>query len=140
MRIKSAVQSDSIRRLLGVGFGMLILLLIQAGFVGYASISNLSDEVSHTFLHANQVTQQYSHFSRVITEEVQAASTYVSDGDPAAEADFQRLGMEAHTLHRTFSSERSALAGEVTNTVRVDSKLAEVENAFAVAHRLRDLG
>lgn len=140
MRIKTAIKSDSIRRVLAVGFGMLILLLIQAGFVGYASISNLSDEVSHTFRHANDVTQQYSRFSRVITEEVQAATTYVSEGDPAAEADFQRLGLEAHKLHRTFTSERSDLAGEVGNTIVVDNKLAEVENAFAIAHRLRDIG
>ena len=140
MRIKSLVHDDSIRRLLGMGFGMLILLLIQAGFVGYASISNLSDEVSNTFRHANEVTQQYSRFSHVITEEVQAATTYLSDGDVASEADFQRLGLEAHGLHRTFTSQRSDLAGEVANTVLVDNRLAEVENAFAIAHRLSDLG
>jgi methyl-accepting chemotaxis protein len=140
MRIKTAIRSDSIRRVLGVGFGMLILLLVLAGFVGFASISDLSDEVVHTFRHANDVTQQYSHFSRVITEEVQAATTYVSEGDPQSEADFRKLGLEAHGLHRSFTSERSDLAGEVANTVVVDNKLAEVENAFAVAHRLRDLG
>ena len=140
MRIKAAIRNDSIRRVLAVGFGMLILLLILAGFVGFASISDLSDEVVHTFRHANDITQQYSHFSRVITEEVQAATTYVSEGDPAAEADFQRLGLEAHRLHRSFTSERSDLAGEDANTVVVDNKLAEVENAFAIAHRLRDLG
>ncbi len=140
MRIRLLSGNDSIRRLLGMGFGMLILLLVQAGFVGYASISDLSDEVSHTFRHANEVTQQYSRFSHVITEEVQAATTYLFDGDAAAEADFQRLGLEAHGLHRTFTSQRSDLAGEVTNTVVVDSRLAEVENAFAIAHRLSDLG
>ena len=140
MRVKAIGRSDSIRRLLGMGFGMLILLLIQAGFVGYASISNLSDEVSQTFRHANEVTQQYSRFSHVITEEMQAATSYLSDGDPASEADFQRLGLEAHGLHRTFTSQRSDLAGEVANTVLVDEQLAAVENAFAVAHRLRDLG
>src|SRR5512141_2994207 len=134
------MRNDSIRRVLGIGFGLVILLLILAGFVGFASISDLSDEVVHTFRHANEVTQQYSHFSRVITEEVQAATTYVAEGDPAAEADFRQLGLEAHGLHRSFTSERSDLAGEVANTVVVDNKLAEVENAFAVAHRLRDLG
>ncbi len=140
MRIQAAIRSDSIRRVLAVGFGMLILLLVLAGFVGFASISNLSDEVVYTFRHANDVTQQYSRFSRVITEEVQAATTYVSEGDPESQADFQRLGLEAHRLHRSFTSKRSELAGEVANTVVVDNKLSEVENAFAVAHRLRDLG
>jgi methyl-accepting chemotaxis protein len=133
-------QSQTIRRMLGIGFGMLILLLLQAGFVGWASISNLSDEVGSTFKHANEVTQQSARFAHVITQEVQAATTYLADRDPAAEADFRRLGLEAHSLHRTFTSRRADLAGEVANTVVVDTRLAEVENAFAIAHRLTDLG
>jgi methyl-accepting chemotaxis protein len=140
MRLNPMANNQSIRRLLGMGFGMLIMLLILAGTVGWASISNLSAEVLRTFRHANEVTQQSSRFSSVITEEVQAATTYLTDGDPQSEADFQRLGLEAHSLHRTFTSQRSDLAGEVANTVVVDNKLAEVENAFAVAHRLSDLG
>jgi methyl-accepting chemotaxis protein len=133
-------KTQTIRRMLGVGFGILILLLLQAGFVGWASISNLSDEVGNTFRHANEVTQQSARFSHVITQEVQAATTYLSDRDPSSEQEFRRLGMEAHGLHRTFTSRRSDLAGEVANTVVVDNRLAEVENAFAIAHRLADLG
>lgn len=135
-----AAGNQSIRRLLGMGFGMLVMLLILAGTVGWASISNLSAEVVRTFHHANEVTQQSTRFSSVITEEVQAATTYLTDGDPQSEVDFQRLGLEAHGLHRTFTSQRSDLAGEVANTVLVDNKLAEVENSFAIAHRLSDLG
>src|SRR5512141_301891 len=133
-------QTQTIRRMLGLGFSILILLLLQAGFVGWASISNLSAEVSSAFRHANEVTQQSARFSHVITQEVQAATTYLSDADPASEADFRRLGLEAHSPHRTFTSRRTDLAGEVANTVVVDNRLAEVENAFAVAHRLSDLG
>jgi methyl-accepting chemotaxis protein len=133
-------QTQTIRRMLGLGFSVLILLLLQAGFVGWASISNLSDEVGATFRHANEVTQQSARFSHVITQEVQAATTYLSDRDPSSATDFRRLGMEAHGLHRTFTSRRVDLAGEVANTVVVDNRLAEVENAFAIAHRLADLG
>ena len=138
--MKGAMGPQTIRRLLGLGFSILILLLLVAGFVGWVSIVNISSEVNTTFTHANAVTQQSARFSHVITQEVQSATSYLNDGDPVAEADFRRLGMEAHGLHRTFTSSRSDLAGEVANTVLVDSRLAEVENAFAVAHRLRDLG
>lgn len=131
---------QTIRRLLGLGFSVLIFLLVVAGFVGWASIVTISDQVESTLTHANAVTQQSAKFSHVITREVQAATSYLNDGDPVAEAEFRRLGLEAHGLHRTFTSRRSDLAGEVANTVIVDNRLAEVENAFAVAHRLRDLG
>ncbi len=131
---------QTIRRLLGLGFSVLIFLLVVAGFVGWASIATISDQVESTLTHANAVTQQSAKFSHVITREVQAATSYLNGGDPVAEAEFRRLGLEAHGLHRTFTSRRSDLAGEVANTVIVDNRLAEVENAFAVAHRLRDLG
>jgi methyl-accepting chemotaxis protein len=132
--------TQTIRRMLGLGFTIMILLLLQAGFVGWASIANLSEEVGATFRHANEVTQQSARFSHVITQEVQEATTYLSDRDPSSEKEFHRLGLEAHGLHRTFTSRRSDLAGEVANTVVVDNRLAEVENAFAIAHRLADLG
>src|SRR5687767_10366251 len=134
------MQTQTIRRVLGVGFSVLIFLLLLAGLVGWASIVNISDEVGTTFKHANDVTQQSARFSHVITQEVQSATSYLNDGDPASEAAFHRLGFEAHRMHRTFSSTRSELAGEIANTVLVDSRLAEVENAYALAHRLRDLG
>jgi len=134
------VRTQTIRRLLGLGFSILIVLLMLAGVVGWAAIANLSDEVGSTFRHANDVTQQSARFSHVITQEMQAATTYLSEGDAASENEFRRLGLEAHSLHRTFTSQRSELAGEVANTFAVDSHLAEVENAFALAHRLRDLG
>lgn len=140
MKTTDGGGTQTIRRMLGVGFSIMILLLLQAGFVGWASISNLSDEVLATFRHANEVTQQSARFSHVITQEVQAATTYLSDRDPGSDAEFTRLGLEAHGLHRTFTSSRADLAGEVANTVVVDNRLAEVENAFAIAHRLADLG
>jgi len=136
----ASMQTQTIRRVLGVGFSVLIFLLLLAGLVGWASIVNISDEVGTTFKHANDVTQQSARFSHVITQEVQSATSYLNDGDPASEAAFHRLGFEAHRMHRTFSSTRSELAGEIANTVLVDSRLAEVENAYALAHRLRDLG
>ena len=136
----NGAKPQTIRKLLALGFSVLIFLLLAAGFVGWASIVNISDEVGTTFTHANEVTQQSARFSHVITQEVHAATSYLNDSDPVAEADFRRLGLEAHGLHRTFTSSRSDLAGEIANTVVVDSRLAEVENAFAIAHRLHDLG
>lgn len=138
-RVDSA-PVQTIRRMLTLGFAVLIMLLILAGVVGWGSISNLSDEVAATFRHANDVTQQSARFSQVITREVQAASAYLADGDPADEAEFRKLGLEAHRMHRSFTSQRSDLAGEIANTVAVDGRLAEVENTFALAHRLNDLG
>jgi methyl-accepting chemotaxis protein len=135
-----SLPANSIRRTLATGFSFLVLLLIAAGVFGWATISGISREVSERFAHANELTRQSATFSHTITQEVQAATSYLGDHSAKAAADFRRLGWEAHSMHRSFSSRRSEVADEVTNTVTVDAKLAEVENAYTVAHRLSDLG
>ncbi len=134
------IPPNSIRRTLALGFALLMLLLVGAGVFGWATISGMSREVSERFAHANDLTRQSSTFSHTITEEVQAAISYLGDLNPQSETDFERLGWEAHRMHRTFTTRKNEIADEVTNTVAVDSKLAEVENSYAVAHRLADLG
>lgn len=123
-----------------MGFAILVLLLIAAGVFGWATISGMSREVSERFGHANDLTRQSSSFSNAVTQEVQAAASYLTTHSAKSEAEFRRLGSDAHRMHRTFTSRRNELADEVTNTVAVDSKLAQVENAYAIAHRLSDLG
>ena len=131
---------NSIRRTLALGFAVLVLLLVAAGVFGWATISGISHEVSERFAHANDLTKQSASFSHTITQEVQAATSYLGDHSQKSAADFRRLGWEAHRMHRSFSSRRSELADEVTNTVLVDARLSEVENAYTIAHRLSDLG
>jgi len=140
IQLPRAPRANSIKRTLSVGFALMMLLLVGAGLFGWATISGMSREVLERFAHANELTRQSSTFSHTITEEIQAATSYLATRDPKFESDFRRLGWEAHRMHRSFTTRRSELASEVTNTVAVDSKLAEVENAYALAHRLADLG
>lgn len=134
------MRANSIKSMLGLGFALLVLLLIGAGLFGWATISGMSREVSDRFAHANDLTLQSSNFSHAITQEVQAAASYLADRSAKSESEFRRLGWEAHRMHRTVSTRRNDVASEVTNTVAVDAKLAEVENAYTIAHRLSDLG
>jgi len=135
-----ALPANSIGRTLALGFAMLVLLLVSAGLFGWATISGMSRDMSNRFAHANELTHQASSFSHAITQEIQAATSYLGDHSARSEADFRRLGWDAHRMHRSFTTQRSELADEVTSTVTVDAKLAQVENAYALAHRLSDLG
>jgi methyl-accepting chemotaxis protein len=133
-------QFKTIREVLTVGFSFLILLLISAGAVGWISMTRMADEVTQTLGEAQQDAKQASDFSNVVTQEVQAANTYLSDQDARSESDFRGLGWEAHRLHRNFSSRPDALAEQIIKTVAIDTTLARVEVAFALSHRLTDLG
>jgi len=130
----------TIRQVLTVGFAFLILLLLGAGAVGWVSMAQMADRVTDTLADAQQDAKQASDFSNVVTQEIQAANTYLSDQDAKSDADFRRLGWEAHRLHRNFSTRRDAIADQIARTVAIDTTLARVESAFALSHRLTDLG
>jgi methyl-accepting chemotaxis protein len=138
--MKSLYRFQTIRQVLTVGFSFLIFLLISAGAVGWVSMRRMADDVTRTLGDAQQDAKQASDFSNVVTQEIQAANTYLSDQDSKSDADFRRLGWEAHRLHRTFGSGPDALAEQIARTVAIDTTLARVESAFALSHRLTDLG
>jgi methyl-accepting chemotaxis protein len=138
--MKLPFRFQTIRQVLTVGFAFLILLLLGAGAVGWISMSQMADRVTETLADAQQDAKQASDFSNVVTQEIQAANTYLSDQDAKSDADFRRLGWEAHRLHRNFSARRDVIADQIARTVAIDTTLARVESAFALSHRLTDLG
>ena len=137
--MKLPFKFQTIRQVLTVGFSFLILLLLGAGAVGWISMAQMADRVTETLADAQQDAKQASDFSNVVTQEIQAANTYLSDQDAKSDAEFRRLGWEAHRLHRNFSSQRN-VADQVARTVAIDTTLARVESSFALSHRLTDLG
>lgn len=130
----------TIRLALYFGFALLVALLISAGTVGWVSMTRMATEVSQTLAEADQNARQSSEFSNAITAEIQAANTYLAEHDTKSEQEFQTLGWEAHRLHRKYTSRRDLLPAELVRTVAIDGMLAKVENSFALAHRLQDLG
>jgi methyl-accepting chemotaxis protein len=138
--VKLPFKFQTIRQVLTVGFSFLILLLLGAGAVGWISMAQMANRVSETLSDAQRDAKQASDFSNVVTQEIQAANTYLSDQDAKSDADFRRLGWEAHRLHRDFSTRRDLLGEQIARTVAIDTTLARVESSFALSHRLTDLG
>ena len=130
----------TIRQVLAAGFSLLVVLLLTAGILGWISMSRMATEVATALGEAQYDAKQASDFSNTITREIQAANTYLSDQDLKSEAEFRRLGWEAHRLHRNFNSRQGQLADQIARTVAIDTTLAHVETSFALAHRLTDLG
>jgi methyl-accepting chemotaxis protein len=138
--MKLPFKFQTIRQVLTVGFSFLIMLMLAAGAVGWVSMNRMADQVTSTLADAQSDAKQASDFSNVVTQEIQAANTYLSDQDAKSDADFRRLGWEAHRLHRNFSARRDLLAEQMIRQVAIDTTLARVEASFALSHRLTDLG
>ncbi len=130
----------TIRVALFLGFSLLISLMATAGVVGWISMTRMSTEVSAALADAETSSREASDFSNAMTEEIQAANTYLANQDSAAAAAFQHMGWKAHQLQRRFTMRPEALEDEIGRTLAVDTILARVETSFSLSHRLMDLG
>ncbi|MDQ3673414.1 MAG: methyl-accepting chemotaxis protein [Gemmatimonadota bacterium] len=138
--MRNPLRFRTIRQVLAAGFSLLVVLLLTAGILGWISMSRMATEVETALGEAQYDAKQASDFSNAITQEIQAANTYLSDQDLKSESEFRRLGREAHRLHRNFGSRQAQVTDHIARTVAIDTTLARVETAFALAHRLTDLG
>lgn len=140
MSVSERFQLLRIRDTLLVGFGALVLCLIAAGTIGWvavrAGVHDLSNELRSTLTTSGQT----SEYASVITREIQAASGYLANRDSASLKEFRYLGHTAHQLQRRFADAGQQSAEDVSSIAAVDSRLAEFESAYALAHKLSDLG
>jgi len=130
----------SIRGILQVGFGSLVVLLLVAGAIGFHALRSMSKETTASFAQVQEQSQLSSRLSSDIAQQLQAATVYLDTRDTAALASFRALGWDAHAAQRLMNARRGQSAQEVALTASIDEKLSLVETHFARAHRLADLG
>jgi len=130
----------SIRRTLYVGFGALVSCMIVAGAFGWGAARMGARDVSEQLLSILTTSQQTADYANIIAREIQEATQYLTEHDTVDQREFRQLGHEAHELQRRFNASSHRTASEVAQIAAVDKRLADVENAYALAHRLNDLG
>ena len=131
---------ESIRGILHVGFGSVVVLLFAAGALGWVALRSMSREVTESFAVVQEQAQLSSRLSADVAQLLQAATTYLDTKDSASLADFRSLGWDAHDTQRRMNARRGQSAQEVALTASIDDHLSTVETHFARAHRLADLG
>lgn len=134
------LRLSSIRTTLFLGFGALVLCLVAAGTLGWMAVRAGANEVNSEVASVLAATEQTSGYANIIAREIQAGSRYLSTHDTAALTQFHHLGHDAHQLQRTFGASGNRSAAELSAIAAVDTRLADFENASALAHRLSDLG
>jgi len=140
MNAMSMLRRSTIRRTLFVGFGALVAFLLLAGGIGWAAVWFNANDTSLQMQNVLHTAQQTSDYANSITREIQAGTTYLNTHDPASRETFHQLGVEAHALQRRFSTSARRNDAQIAGIAAVDTRLADVENAYALAHRLSDLG
>ncbi len=140
MTIREHLRLGTIRDTLLIGFGALVVFLVIAGVIGWGAVRAGAGDVAGELQSVLGTARQTSDYSNVISREIQAASSYLATGDSASLREFRQLGTEAHRLQRRFGMTQHATSAEVAAIAAVDNRLADFENAYALAHRLHDMG
>ena len=131
---------STIRSMLALGFGALVLCLVVAGAIAWGAVRAGAHQVSSEMQSVVGTAQQTSDYASVITREIQAATSYLTVHDTSSEHEFHRLGGQAHQLQRRFTASSRRTPAQIARIAAVDQRLADFEDAYALAHRLTDLG
>ena len=135
-----SLRLDSIRQRLRLGFGVLTILLMTGGVLGYTALSNMSTVISGTLSGVQEEGLLTARLSAAVMRELSAASGYLDSRDTTARGEFQRLSWETHRVQREMNQRPGQIAQEVTLIASIDAKLSEIEIKYATAHRVADLG
>ena len=134
------VRTGTIRRQLWSGFGVLVVLLVVAGAIGWTSLTGISRQVQETLARVKDESRLSAALLTDVAQTIQAGGQYVESRDPRSLADFRRHGFAAHNAQRAMNNMGGQGAEEIALVARIDEGLSKLEVTYALAHRLADLG
>ncbi len=140
MRLRMSSQLNTIRSRLAMGFGVLVTLLVIAGFVGRGALSGMSTTVTETLAEVQTEAQLASTLSANVAKTIESGSRYLETRDSTAERAFRQFAWAAHDVQRQMNSLPNQSQAEVGIIAGIDSKLSAMEVSYTLAHRLADLG
>ncbi|HSU17242.1 methyl-accepting chemotaxis protein [Longimicrobium sp.] len=137
--MSQVVSRGQIRTRLLTGFGVMMVLLLAAGAVGWTALRSLSASIRT----ANQGVEEEARLSTAlatdVAREIAVAARYIEDTDPAAAVAFDSLRWHTHATHRALRR-RELRAEDKGTLVGIDQALSDAEVRYVVARRLREMG
>jgi len=137
--MSQVVSRGQIRTRLLTGFGVMMVLLLAAGAVGWTALRSLSGSIRT----ANQGVEEEARLSTAlatdVAREIAVAARYIEDDDPAAAVAFDSLRWHTHATHRALRR-RELRAEDKGTLVGIDQALSDAEVRYVVARRLREMG
>jgi methyl-accepting chemotaxis protein len=137
--MSQVVSRGQIRTRLLSGFGVMMVLLLAAGAVGWTALRSLSGSIRT----ANQGVEEEARLSTAlatdVAREIAVAARYIEDDDPAAAVAFDSLRWHTHATHRALRR-RELRAEDKGTLVGIDQALSDAEVRYVVARRLREMG
>ncbi|HWO88732.1 MAG TPA: ATP-binding protein [Gemmatimonadales bacterium] len=133
-------MADSIRGRLAIASATVGSLLILSGAVGWLTSSRVSGAMRQTLGAVRAGAALASEFAGTVAQEMEAGHAYVDTRDRRDRIAFERLSRSAHRTAERMNRGLGQSPDETALIARIDQSLAVVENHYARAHRLADIG
>ncbi len=121
-------------------FGVLLLGLLAAGFLGTGALRGLSQDVSAGISQAREVADLGSQLQRDVLELIFAGDGYVATGDQDAKQRFSQLAGRTQDVAKSYRELEGLSLDEVRLIEQLTASLTQLEVEFARAHALYDIG
>ena len=97
MKLLDLAQFNSIRGRLWVGFGVLVGILLLAGFEARSALTGMSVEIVASLSEVEADASLTSQVSADVAKTIEAASRYLDTHDSTAQSAFRAFGWDART-------------------------------------------
>jgi methyl-accepting chemotaxis protein len=118
----------------------LLALIATASWIGYATVSRITDEVGTQLSSLNSSASIASATEKLILQQIASAEDYLVNGETDADAEFASLGRQAHDLWRSYRDLPGLSPNELTRVAAAEALHAAMEVDYALAHSLLDTG
>jgi methyl-accepting chemotaxis protein len=133
-------ELSTIRGRLWGGFAILVVLLVVAGAIVRTTLSTLGTSMTATLSNVEDESRLASQLSGAVAQTLEAGAQYVETRDSASERLFRSQGWTAHAIQRDMNNRPGQTAEEIGVLAAIDAQLSQLEDRYALAHRLADLG
>ncbi len=113
MKLLDLAQFNSIRGRLWIGFGVLVGILLLAGFEARSALTGMSVEIVASLSEVEADASLTSQVSADVAKTIEAASRYLDTRDSSAQSAFRAFGWAAHEVQRQMNSRPNQSASEV---------------------------
>jgi methyl-accepting chemotaxis protein len=130
---------SSIAQRLRAGFGVLVILIVLAGVIGWSAVQALSVAVRRDLTMVEDNAQLAAQLSGDIAREIEIAGGLVGAHDETVTETYRVLSSQAHGVQHLLAMRSGLLPHEIALLARIDDQLSVLEVRYALAHILYDL-
>jgi methyl-accepting chemotaxis protein len=139
-QFQEAFAFGTIRKMLWVGGGVLIVLVLTGAIVNYLLTEQLTNQTQKRLTALRESTELGGGLEALILSQIAAGERYLVSPSPQIAQQFAELGTQAHERRRRYKDLQGLSVSEQQEIAALDGLHSRIEVEYALAHAQADIG